>query len=52
MQTNKGRLAVELFDLIHSVDSLKLAQVLDRQGVSLVRIDTGIFGASAGVTGW
>ncbi|MGH7370032.1 MAG: YggS family pyridoxal phosphate-dependent enzyme [Candidatus Methylomirabilaceae bacterium] len=35
LQTNKGKLAVELFDLIHSVDSLKLAHVLDRQGATL-----------------
>lgn len=31
LQTNKARFAVELFDLIHSVDSLKLARELDRQ---------------------
>ncbi len=35
LQTNKGKLAVELFDLIHSVDSLKLAHVLDRHGANL-----------------
>lgn len=29
LQTNKSKLAVELFDLIHSVDSLKLAASLD-----------------------
>lgn len=31
LQTNKARLAVELFELIHSVDSLKLARELDKQ---------------------
>ena len=31
LQTNKARSAVELFDLIHSVDSLKLARELDKQ---------------------
>ena len=31
LQTNKARFAVELFDLIHSVDSLKLAHELDKQ---------------------
>ena len=31
LQTNKARFAVELFDLIHSVDSLKLARELDKQ---------------------
>ncbi len=32
LQTNKAKLAVQLFEVIHSVDSLRLAQVLDRQG--------------------
>jgi len=31
LQTNKARFAVELFDLIHSVDSIKLARALDKQ---------------------
>lgn len=31
LQTNKAKAAVELFDLIHSLDSLKLAQELDRR---------------------
>jgi pyridoxal phosphate enzyme (YggS family) len=31
LQTNKAKYAVRLFDLIHSVDSLKLAQELDKQ---------------------
>jgi pyridoxal phosphate enzyme (YggS family) len=31
LQTNKAKHAVRLFDLIHSVDSLELAQELDRQ---------------------
>lgn len=30
LQRNKARLATELFDLIHSVDSLRLAEVLSR----------------------
>lgn len=30
LQRNKAKLAVELFDLIHSVDSLRLAEMLDR----------------------
>ncbi|MEF3273744.1 MAG: YggS family pyridoxal phosphate-dependent enzyme [Chloroflexus sp.] len=30
LQRNKARLAVELFDLIHSVDSLRLAETLNR----------------------
>jgi pyridoxal phosphate enzyme (YggS family) len=31
LQTNKAKVAVRLFDLIHSVDSLNLAQELNRQ---------------------
>lgn len=31
LQTNKAKLAVKMFDLIHSVDSLKLAQELNKQ---------------------
>ncbi len=31
IQGNKGKLAARLFDIIHSVDSVKLAQVLNRQ---------------------
>jgi len=31
LQTNKARNAVKLFDLIHTVDSLKIARELDRQ---------------------
>jgi pyridoxal phosphate enzyme (YggS family) len=30
LQSNKARLAVELFDIIHSVDSVKLATILDK----------------------
>jgi hypothetical protein len=30
LQSNKAKYAVRLFDLIHSVDSLKLAQVLNK----------------------
>lgn len=37
LQTNKAKLAVQLFELIHSVDSLKLAQALDRHGEDLAR---------------
>jgi hypothetical protein len=32
LQTNKARLAVRLFDFIHSLDSLKLAQELEKGG--------------------
>ncbi|MFI5341951.1 MAG: YggS family pyridoxal phosphate-dependent enzyme [Candidatus Methylomirabilales bacterium] len=32
LQTNKAKIAVELFEMIHSLDSLKLAEALDRSG--------------------
>ena len=35
LQTNKAKLAVQLFDLIHSLDSLKLARELDRHARAL-----------------
>ena len=35
LQTNKSRPAVELFELIHSLDSVKLAAALDRHGADL-----------------
>ncbi len=31
LQTNKAKMAVELFDIIHSVDSLRLAEVISRR---------------------
>jgi pyridoxal phosphate enzyme (YggS family) len=31
LQSNKARTAVELFDIIHSVDSIKLAEILSRR---------------------
>lgn len=31
LQTNKAKLAVSLFDLIHSLDSLRLAEALERE---------------------
>jgi pyridoxal phosphate enzyme (YggS family) len=35
LQTNKAREAVQLFELIHSVDSLRLAQALDNEAAKL-----------------
>jgi pyridoxal phosphate enzyme (YggS family) len=35
LQTNKCKLAVELFELIHSLDSVKLAASMDRHGAAL-----------------
>ena len=37
LQRNKARRAVELFELIHSVDSLRLAETLDRIGSEIGR---------------
>lgn len=38
LQTNKAKYAVRLFDLIHSVDSLKLARELDKQSAKIGKI--------------
>jgi len=38
LQSNKAKYAVRLFDLIHSVDSLKLARELDKQAGKLDKI--------------
>ena len=38
LQTNKAGEAVEIFDLIHSVDSLKLAKELDKEAAELNKI--------------
>ena len=35
LQTNKSRSAAELFELIHSLDSVKLASAMDRHGAAL-----------------
>jgi pyridoxal phosphate enzyme (YggS family) len=38
LQTNKAKLAVDLFELIHSLDSLKLAEALDRHGREAAKV--------------
>jgi len=38
LQTNKAKYAVHLFDLIHSVDDLKLAQELDKRAGAIGKI--------------
>jgi pyridoxal phosphate enzyme (YggS family) len=38
LQTNKVKYAVRLFDLIHSVDSLKLAQEIDKEAKKINKI--------------
>jgi pyridoxal phosphate enzyme (YggS family) len=37
LQRNKARVAVELFDMVQSVDSLRLAEVLDRHAAEIGR---------------
>jgi hypothetical protein len=56
LQTNKARQVVPHFDLIHSVDSLKLAQEVDRQAARcgkrqavLVQVNTGREPSKSGV---
>jgi pyridoxal phosphate enzyme (YggS family) len=46
LQTNKAKTALELFDIIHSVDSVKLAEVLSRRAERTVPIllEVGIAG--------
>ena len=38
LQTNKAKYAVKLFDLIHTVDSLRLATELDREARKFVKV--------------
>lgn len=57
LQKNKARVAVGLFDLIHSVDSLKLANELDRQAAKidktqeiLIQVNVGNEPSKSGVS--
>ncbi len=57
LQRNKAKYAVKLFDLIHSVDSLKLARELDQQAGKinkvqkiLIQVNTGEDPAKFGTT--
>ena len=38
LQTNKAKVAIEIFDIIHSVDSIRLAEVLSRRTQKLLPI--------------
>jgi len=38
LQSNKAKYAVRLFDLIHSVDSFKLAQELNREAAKILKV--------------
>jgi len=56
LQTNKAKEAVRIFDLIHSVDSLRLAQELEKQAAKinkrqdiLIEVKTSPEEAKAGV---
>lgn len=56
LQRNKAKYAVRLFDLIHSVDSLKLARELDKEAAKhdkvqdiLVQVNTGKEASKSGV---
>ena len=56
LQTNKARKAVEIFDLIHSVDSLHLGQEIDRRAErigkvadALVQVNTSGEGSKSGI---
>jgi hypothetical protein len=56
LQSNKAKYAVRLFDLIHSVDSIKLARELDRQACKidkiqdiLIQVNTGKEASKSGV---
>lgn len=40
LQSNKAKYAVRIFDLIHSVDSLKLAREIDKQSLKIGKIQS------------
>ncbi len=57
LQSNKAKYAVKLFDLIHTVDSIKLARELDRQAQKinkvqdiLLQVNVGMEGSKSGVS--
>ena len=56
MQSNKAKYAVKLFDLIHTVDSLKLATELNKQAKKidkvqaiLIQVNTGMEVSKSGI---
>lgn len=58
LQRNKAKYAVRMFDLIHTVDSIKLAEELDRQAQKagkvqnvLIQVNLGGEAAKSGVSG-
>lgn len=57
LQTNKAKYAVKMFDLIHTVDSFKLALELDKQADKigknqeiLIQVNIGLDSSKSGVT--
>ena len=48
LQTNKAKFAVKLFDLIHSVDSLKLARQLDHEAKKVNKIQNILIQVNVG----
>ena len=48
LQTNKAKYAVKLFDLIHSVDSLKLARQLDHEAKKVDKIQNILIQVNVG----
>jgi PLP dependent protein len=57
LQSNKAKYAVKLFDLIHTVDSIKLARELDRQAQKinkvqdiLLQVNVGMEGSKSGIS--
>lgn len=42
LQTNKAKEAVKIFDLIHSVDSLRLAEEIDKQALKINKVQDAL----------
>lgn len=38
LQTNKAKKAVQIFDLIHSIDTLKLAEVINKEALNICKV--------------
>jgi len=49
LQTNKAKYAVRLFDMIHSVDSIRLAAELDRQAQKIHKIQNILLQVNTGM---
>ncbi|MBA4366766.1 MAG: YggS family pyridoxal phosphate-dependent enzyme [Desulfobacterium sp.] len=51
LQSNKAKYAVKLFDLIHTVDSIKLAYELDRQAQKINKVQDILLQVNVGMEG-